>query len=159
VVVGWLDVNDIEIRAARFTDPAVQKLVSDALADLAARYGGSGDDTPVDPTDFEPPNGEFLVAEIDGELVGCGGWRGRGADAELKRMFTAQHVRGRGVARRMLAAIEESARRHGRTRLILETGDKQPEAIALYTVSGYHRIDDFGYYRDEPGVLSFGRDL
>ena len=68
-------------------------------------------------------------------------------------MYTAPTARGRGVARRMLAAVEESARAHGRRRMILETGDKQPEAIALYNSSGYERIDNFGYYRDEPGVL------
>jgi GNAT superfamily N-acetyltransferase len=152
-------VTDIEIRVARFDDPDVQKLVADALADLAARYGGSGDDTPVSPSDFAPPAGVFLVAVQDGELIGCGGWRSHGADAELKRMYTAPAARGRGVARQVLAALEESARSHGRRRLILETGDRQPEAIALYTRSGYALIDKFGYYRDELGVLSFGRNL
>jgi GNAT superfamily N-acetyltransferase len=154
-----LTVTDIEIRVARFDDPDVQKLVADALAELAVRYGGSGDDTPVAPSDFSPPSGAFLVAEADGELIGCGGWRTHGEDAELKRMYTAPSARGRGVARRVLAAVEESARAHGRRRLILETGDRQPEAIALYTTSGYDLIDNFGYYRDEPGVLSFGRPL
>jgi GNAT superfamily N-acetyltransferase len=153
------DVTEIEIRAARFDDPEVQKLVSDALADLAVRYGGSGDDTPVAATDFEPPAGQFLVAVADGELIGCGGWRAHGADAELKRMYTAPTARGRGVARRVLAAVEASARAHGCRRLILETGDKQPEAVGLYTSSGYELIDNFGYYRDEPGVLSYGRVL
>jgi GNAT superfamily N-acetyltransferase len=153
-------VTDIEIRVARFDDPDVQKLVADALADLAVRYGGTGDDTPVDPSDFEPPSGVFLVAvSPDGELIGCGGWRTHGADAELKRMYTAPAARGRGVARRVLAAVEESARAAGKPRLILETGDRQPEAIALYTACGYALIDNFGYYRDEPGVLSFGRRL
>lgn len=151
--------SEIEIRAARFDDPAVQKLVADALADLAARYGGNGDDTPVAVTDFEPPNGEFLVAVADGELVGSGGWRSHGDFAELKRLYTAPNARGRGVARRMLAAVEESARSYGRKRLILETGDKQPEAVGLYISLGYQRIANFGYYRDEPGVLSFARDL
>lgn len=157
--LGWLDVTEIEIRTTRFDDPAVQKLVSEALADLAARYGGTGDDTPVAASDFEPPHGEFLIAVLDGELIGSGGWRSHGGDAELKRMYTSPRARGRGVARRILAAVEESARRQGRKRLILETGDKQPEAIALYRSCGYELIDNFGYYRDEPGVLSFGRTL
>lgn len=151
--------TEIEIRVARFDEPEVQKLVSDALADLAVRYGGSGDDTPVAATDFDPPAGQFLVAFADGELVGCGGWRVHGDDAELKRMYTAPAARGRGVARRVLAAVEDSARAHGRRRLILETGDRQPEAVGLYTSCGYELIDNFGYYRDEPGVLSYGRPL
>jgi ribosomal protein S18 acetylase RimI-like enzyme len=74
-------------------------------------------------------------------------------------MFTAPAARGRGLARRMLAAVEESARAAGCSRLILETGDKQPEAIALYESSGYQRIEDFGYYKDEPDVLSFAKPL
>jgi GNAT superfamily N-acetyltransferase len=154
-----LTVGTIEIRAARFDEPEVQKLVAEALGDLSQRYGGSGDDTPVAASDFAPPEGRFFVA-VDGDrLVGCAGWRVHGDDAELKRMYTAPAVRGRGVARRMLATIEESARADGRKRVILETGDKQPEAIALYASAGYHRIEDFGFYRDEPGVLSFARDL
>ena len=152
--------GEIEIRVARFDEPEVQKLVAEALGDLSERYGGgSGDDTPVEASDFAPPKGRFFVAAEGHRLVGCAGWRVHGADAELKRMYTVPTARGRGVARRLLATIEESARADGRKRVILETGDKQPEAIALYASAGYHRIDDFGFYRDHAGVLSFARDL
>lgn len=151
--------TEIEIRPARFADPAVQALVKEALADLGERYGSSGDDTPVALTDFDPPGGAFFVA-YDGERpVGCGGWRVHGEDAELKRMYTAPAVRGKGVARRLLAAIEESARSAGHKRVILETGSKQPEAVGLYESSGYERIADFGYYKDYPNVLSYARTL
>ena len=151
--------SEIEIRAARFDEPEVRKLVADALAELSRRYGGSGDDTPVSPTDFDPPAGCFFVAVAGGDPVACAGWRRHDGDAELKRMYTAPAARGRGVARRMLATIEESARAAGCKRVILETGDLQPEAIALYTSAGYERIEDFGYYKGEEGVLSFARDL
>ena len=151
--------TEIEIRPARFADPAVQALVKEALADLGERYGSSGDDTPVALTDFDPPGGAFFVA-YDGERpVGCGGWRVHGEDAELKRMYTAPAVRGKGVARRLLAAIEESAGSAGHKRVILETGSKQPEAVGLYESSGYERIADFGYYKDYPNVLSYARTL
>ena len=136
--------------------------MAEALRELVARYGGDGDATPVDPVEFAPPQGAFLVALADGAPVGCAGWRSHGEDglvAELKRMYTAPAARGRGIARRLLAAVEQSARGYGRKRLILETGDLQPEAIGLYRSAGYDRIEDFGFYRDEPGVLSFGRDL
>ena len=150
----------IKIREAGFGDPDVQRLIAAALTELSARYGGSGDDTPVTAADFTPPNGAFLVAEDEtGRLLGCAGWRTHGADAELKRMFTIADARGRGVARQVLAAIEDSARERGRERVILETGDKQPEAIALYEKYGYERIEDFGYYKGEPGVLSYARTL
>ena len=150
---------DIEIRAARLDEPAVQQLITEALAELSRRYGGSGDDTPVAPTDFEPPAGAFVVAYAGDDLLGCAGWRARGTDAELKRMFTTPAARGRGVARRVLTAIEDSARERGCKRVILETGDKQPEAIALYLKCGYERIEDFGYYAGEDGVRSFARVL
>ena len=74
-------------------------------------------------------------------------------------MFTMPAARGRGVARRLLAAIEESARADGFRRVILETGDRQPEAIALYESLGYVRIPDFGYYKGHEGVLSYARRL
>jgi GNAT superfamily N-acetyltransferase len=152
-------VGEIEIREARFAEPEVQKLVAEALGDLSRRYGGSGDDTPVESSDFAPPMGRFFVACDGDRLVGCAGWRAHGDDAELKRMYTAPAARGRGVARRLLAAIEESAQADGRKRLILETGDKQPEAIGLYTSAGYRRIDDFGFYQGHEGVQSYARDL
>nr|WP_230416807.1 GNAT family N-acetyltransferase [Micromonospora tarapacensis] len=137
-------------------------MITATLADLGARYGGSGDETPIDAGEFTPPAGTFLVAYLDGQPVGCGGWRSHGADgdtAELKRMYTSPQARGRGVARTVLAAIERSAREHGRKRIILECGDRQPEAIAMYTAAGYDRIPNFGYYAEEPGCLSFGRIL
>jgi GNAT superfamily N-acetyltransferase len=155
-------VSEIEIRAARFDSPEAQGLIRAALADLGRRYGGSGDDTPIDAAEFAPPAGAFLVAYLAGEPVGCGGWRSHGDagdTAELKRMYTSPQARGRGVARAVLAAVERSAREHGRKRLVLECGDKQPEAIAMYTSAGYERIANFGFYKDEPGCISFGRAL
>jgi GNAT superfamily N-acetyltransferase len=146
----------------RYGAPVAQRLVADAMADLAVRYGANGDDTPVNPAEFDPPDGAFMVAYLDGRPVGCGGWRShRGADevAEVKRMYTVPEARGRGIARAVLGAVEESARRSGRKRVILETGQRQPEAIALYEASGYERIPPFGYYRYEPEVVSLGRDL
>ena len=154
-----LSVPEIKIKPASFGDPAVQALLLEVLDELSERYGGSGDDTPIEDDDFTPPAGAFFVADDGSRLVGCAGWRRHGDDAELKRMYTAKSVRGRGLGRRLLAAIEESARAAGCRRLILETGDKQPEAIALYRSAGYLRIDDFGYYKGYPDVLSFAKTL
>jgi GNAT superfamily N-acetyltransferase len=139
-----------------------QALIEAAMADLNGRYEGDGDGTPVSAPDFEPPAGAFLVAYLDGEAVACGGWRSfgdGGTVAELKRLYTAPDARGRGVGRQVLAAVEGSARSYGRSRMILETGGRQPEAIKLYLSSGYQPIENFGYYRDAPDVVSLGRDL
>ncbi|BCB90500.1 GNAT family N-acetyltransferase [Phytohabitans suffuscus] len=151
----------IEIRRVGYLDPDAQALVEATMADLRERYG-DGDGTPVDPADFEPPRGAFLVAYLDGAPVASGAWRAHGTDgatAEVKRMFTAAHARGRGIARAVLAEVERTAHEHGRRRMVLETGSRQPEAIRLYQACGYRRIPDFGFYRDAPDVRSFGKDL
>jgi GNAT superfamily N-acetyltransferase len=155
-------VGPVEILPVPYDDPRAGELLRLAMADLGARYGGSGDQTPVDPAEFAPPAGAFLIARLAQRSAGCGGWRTLAADpdaAEIKRMFTVPAFRGRGVASALLAALEESARSAGKKRIVLETGDRQPEAIALYVKLGYERIPDFGYYRDHDGVRSFGRSL
>jgi GNAT superfamily N-acetyltransferase len=160
--VPCLLVTDIEIRPTRFGAPVARALVAAAMADLGARYGGAGDETPVDDVEFDPPNGLFMIAWRQGGPIGCVGWRSHeNADeiAELKRMYVTPDARGSGVAAMLLAAVEDAARSQGRVRMILECGDKQPEAVGLYERSGYVRIPDFGFYRDAPGVRSYGRDL
>jgi GNAT superfamily N-acetyltransferase len=132
------------------------------MADLGARYGGDGDDTPVYDIEFDPPNGLFMIAWRNGTPVGCAGWRSHGEEdeiAELKRMYVTPDARGTGIAEALLAGVEDAARSAGRIRMILECGDRQPEAVALYFKCGYSKIDNFGFYRYQPGVLSFGRDL
>ena len=154
--------TDIEIRPTRYLAPVAQTLASAAMAELAGRYGGPGDDTPIEAMEFDPPEGGFFVAWRAGEPVGCAGWRSHAGDratAELKRMYVSPSARAAGVATALLAAVEESAVVQRRTRLILECGERQPEAIALYEKLGYTRIPDFGHYKDAPGVRSYGRDL
>ena len=151
--------SEIKIRQVTFTEPVVQVLLTEVLAELSERYGGTGDDTPIGADDFTPPDGAFFVADDGERLIGCAGWRRHGDAAELKRMYTAKAARGRGLGRRILATIEESAREAGCRRVILETGDRQPEAVGLYESAGYLRIEDFGYYRGHPGVLSYGKTL
>jgi GNAT superfamily N-acetyltransferase len=152
-------VPEIKIKLVAYDDPAVQPLLTEVLDELAQRYGGSGDDTPVAAADFAAPGGAFYVADDGDRLIGCAAWRRHDEDAELKRMFTTKAARGRGLARRLLRVIEESARAAGCKRVILETGDKQPEAVALYESAGYLRIEDFGYYKDHDGVLSYAKSL
>ena len=156
---------DIDIRVAALGEPVVRELLVEVLDELKQRYGGSGDDTPVADDDFTPPNGVFFVVAggvgpmVGGRLIGCAGWRRHGEDAELKRMFTTKAARGRGLGRRLLAVVEQSAREAGCRRVVLETGDRQPEAIGLYESAGYTRIPDFGYYKDHQGVLSYAKAL
>ncbi|MFH8346190.1 GNAT family N-acetyltransferase [Streptomyces sp. NPDC018045] len=123
--------------------------------EYAQRYDSEGDMTPLDPAMFRPPHGRYLLAYEDGRPLATGGWRSQDAnpegyadgDAEIKRMFVVEEARGRGLARRILAALEADARAAGRTRMVLETGVKQPEALALYASSGYRMVSKFGLYR------------
>jgi GNAT superfamily N-acetyltransferase len=155
-------VSEIVIKPMRYGAPVSQQLIGAALADLGERYDGSGDDTPLSAADFDPPDGAFLVAYVDDAAAGCAGWRTHddaATVAELKRMYVMPQYRGRGVARALISALESSAIEQGRTRMIMETGSRQPEAIALYESAGYVRIEDFGFYKHEEDVRSFGRDL
>ncbi|MFE0208874.1 GNAT family N-acetyltransferase [Streptomyces sp. NPDC058985] len=158
----------MNIRRVAFDHPDAVKLNDEVQAEYDLRYGDGGDATQLDPSDFAPPNGLYLVAyDESGAPVASGGWRGQDAndegnldgDAELKRMFVIEQVRGRGVARRILAALEEDARAAGRTRMVLETGTKQPEAVALYLSSGYEPCTKFGYYRFHEESLCYAKAL
>jgi GNAT superfamily N-acetyltransferase len=161
-------VSDLEIRPTRFGAPAARTLVAAAQADLAARYG-DGDQNPIEALEFDPPEGAFLVAYLGGQPVACGGWRtlSHFADeaeiaddvAEIKRMYAVPTARGTGVASALLTALEDSARTHGMRRVVLETGELQPEALRFYRKNGYEQIPNYGYYRAEPDCVSFGRDL
>ncbi|MFJ1915912.1 GNAT family N-acetyltransferase [Streptomyces sp. NPDC088147] len=146
----------MNVRATSFDHPDAVKLNDRVQGEYAERYGDEGDATPLAPGMFEPPRGLYLIAYDDrGAPVATGGWRTQeknedgyaDGDAEIKRMYVTPEVRGHGLARRILAALEDDARAAGRTRMVLETGTKQPEAISLYLSSGYEPCAKFGHYR------------
>ena len=134
-------------------------MIDEVQREYVIRYGGP-DDTPVDPAEFAPPLGLFLVGYIDGAPVCCGGWRAyEDGTVEIKRMYVTPAARGRGLARAMLAELELTAKRAGHRRLVLETGQKQPEAIALYRSAGYTDVPEFGYYAGWPLSVHLGKSL
>jgi len=156
------------IRRVPFDHPDAVKLNDQVQAEYHVRYGDGGDATELAPADFAPPNGVYLIAYDEWDSpVATGGWRaqdtnGEGnldGDAELKRMYVIEEMRGRGLARRILTALEDHARAAGRRRMVLETGTKQPEAIALYTSSGYEPCAKFGYYRHFEDSRCFAKAL
>jgi GNAT superfamily N-acetyltransferase len=136
-------------------------MIDDLQQVYVERYGDV-DVTPVDPAQFAAPLGYFVIGYLDGVPVACGGWRVNdelvGA-AEIKRMYVVDSARGRGLSRLVLAHLEATAREAGRERMVLETGTRQPEAISLYTSSGYEAIPNFGVYRDHPESRCFGKSL
>jgi ketosteroid isomerase-like protein/GNAT superfamily N-acetyltransferase len=103
----------------------------------------------------------FLVARDEtGRAVGCGALRplDDGA-AELKRMYVRPEERGRGLGWVILIALEVEAQRQGFGVVRLETGDFQPEAMALYRAAGYREIPPFGGLADGPHTRCFERRL
>lgn len=128
-------------------------------AELDARYGNDDHEPGTAPTADDVP--VFLVArDGQGRAVACGGLRplepGR---AEVKRMYVEPDRRGSGVATLVLRAIEDEARALGVTRLLLETGTLQPEALRFYLREGYERIENFGPYAGEEQSVCCARDL
>jgi GNAT superfamily N-acetyltransferase len=150
----------VEVRAASFGGADVVALVGEVQAHYVEIYGGE-DQTPMTPDDFVAPEGTFVIAELDGEPVGCGAFRRHdGTDvAEIKRMYVRSGERGQGVGRAVLEDLERRAAAAGYARVVLETGARQPEAIALYTSTGYLEIEPYGFYRCSPLSRCFGKDL
>ncbi|MDP9407360.1 MAG: GNAT family N-acetyltransferase [Actinomycetota bacterium] len=134
----------VEIRSTRLDDPVAARLIDDLQADLTVRYG-EPDPVQTHVQDFWPPRGIFLVAWLDGRPVGCVGLKEVDTGvAELKRLYVAPSARGAGVARALLAAVEEHARGAGARAIRLITGEAQPEAVALYASAGWRRGELFG---------------
>lgn len=96
------------------------------------------------------PTVTFLVARQDGAVVGCCALVRKQGYGEIKRMFVADAARGHGVGRRLLAAIEDEARKSKVPLLRLETGIRQPEAQQLYRTSGFSDTPPFGDYEADP---------
>jgi GNAT superfamily N-acetyltransferase len=148
-----------ELRAVGYADPVAQHLVERVQQEYVVRYGGR-DAAVVDPAEFSPPLGLFLVAEVDGVAAGCGGWRVHGDGvAELKRMYVEPAFRRRGIAALVLAELERSAAAAGHRHLLLNSGDRQPEALALYARAGYAPVAGYGVYADSPGAVFLAKDL
>lgn len=156
----------LELRVVGYDHPDVAALVAAVQEEYVQRYGGH--DSPLAAGEFVPPGGSFLVGYLDGRPVACGGWRRRepeeelglrDGDVEVKRMFVVRAMRRRGYSRLLLAELERTAAIAGGRRMVLETGTRQPEALGLYTSSGYSPITPFGDYRHAPHSRYLGKPL
>jgi GNAT superfamily N-acetyltransferase len=159
-------VPDLRIERLPISHPDAARLVEEVQQEYVARYG-SRDDTPLEEGEFAPGKGMFFVGYVDNEPTVSGAWRwhpevagvDRGPCAEIKRMYVASAQRGSGHARAMLDHLEGRAAVAGAVAVILETGARQPEAIALYQSSGYLPVPGFGFYRDSPLSRCFAKLL
>jgi GNAT superfamily N-acetyltransferase len=155
---------DVTITAEALAGAVARALIAALDAETSARYPNPDDNFfELDAEEVADGRGAFLVARIGREPAGCGAVRLIGGwevvTAEIKRMYVAPSARGRGLGGRILTALEAEAEKLGARRLVLETGARQPEAIAVYTRAGFVPIPRFGPYADAPASLCFGKDL
>jgi putative acetyltransferase len=139
-------------------NPDFQALVQLLDRELAARDG-------ADASFYAQYNKIALIRHVvvayqADEPVGCGAFKEFEADAvEIKRMFVQPGHRQRGVAQAVLAELEQWAAELSYPSCVLETGKRQPEAIALYERSGYVRTPNYGQYIGMENSVCFRKPL
>jgi len=137
----------------------IHELLKASDAYMAALYPAESNHL-LDVRELCRPGVTFIVARMGGRAVGCGaivesadGW------AEIKRMFVSPVARGQSIGRRLLQRLEATAVDKGIPLLRLETGIKQPEALALYRSAGFVEIGPFGKYGPDPLSLFMEKPL
>jgi GNAT superfamily N-acetyltransferase len=127
------------LTAVSYDSPDARRLTQALHREQLATYGFADDPADTPPGEFDPPQGTFLLASAPGgPVVACCGWRAAGpGTAELKRLYVEPSARGQGLARHLMEALEQHARRSGKTRMILETGARSHAALAIFTSCGF----------------------
>lgn len=139
-------VNQLRFVAVGQGDPLAEPLLSELAVEYATRYGVTEQAVSTwlrnhPAVEFAPPRGGMLIGLRDGHPVTGGAFqRFDDATAELKRIWTDSRYRQRGYAKALLAELETQIAARGYRRVYLTTGDRQPEAEALYLSSGYTRL-------------------
>lgn len=113
----------------------------------------------MSPAELDRPEIAFLVARRDGNALGCVALVDCGDYAEVKRLYVSDAARGRGLARALMAAVEDRARARGHRAVFLETGEALVAAAALYRALGYRKRGPFGDYADHPASLFMEKAL
>jgi GNAT superfamily N-acetyltransferase len=150
---------NISLRQVDPDDAGARRLIAELDRDLNRRYPGSlvhG----IDVDEFKSAGGYFVLLSAGerGVAVACAAFRPVTADCvEIKRVFVEEAFRGRGYARTILRHLEEVAKQRGFRGMVLETGVRQPEAIALYQSAGYFRIPNFAAYAGNPNSVCFAK--
>jgi GNAT superfamily N-acetyltransferase len=147
--------TDLRAEVSRALINALNAELSGAYPEPGATHFG------LSAEDVAPGRGAFLVVYCGGTPVGCGAVRLTDSETgELKRMYVAPAVRGKGLGRQLVAALEREGRALGARRLILETGIRQAAAIGLYRGCGFTPIPLYGEYLLSPETsLCFGKSL
>ncbi|HEY8938368.1 MAG TPA: GNAT family N-acetyltransferase [Cyclobacteriaceae bacterium] len=135
----------LQLNRTTSSDPDFQRLVAALDRELSTLYGA--EQKFFDGHNKIDVSAKVIVACHQNQPVACGCFRPVDSTCvEVKRMFTTPEMRNQGFAKKVLNALEAWAAEEGFTRVILETGNKQPEAVAAYTKSGYKVIANYGPY-------------
>ncbi|MEP6690844.1 MAG: GNAT family N-acetyltransferase [Gemmatimonadaceae bacterium] len=153
--------DGVTIRGSTLASPEARELIAALDAELSALYPEPGaTHFRLDTSEVAEGQGAFLVATLDDKPIGCGAIRRIDErTGEIKRMYVRPAARGRGVGRDLLRALETEARALGLTRVALETGARQLEALALYQHAGFAPIPPFGEYVGSPTSVCMAKDL
>lgn len=156
-----MELADLEIRREDVSSSIATAMIRALNTELAERYPEEGaNHFRLDREEVAEGRGAFLVAYNGGEPVACGAIRRVDPDtAEIKRMYVAPQSRRRGIARRLLAMLEAEGRRLRVKQIVLETGARQPEALALYERAGFGRVSPFGEYVGSPLSVCMAKQL
>ena len=101
-----------------------------------------------------------VVCYVDEKAIGCGAFRESDQHTiEIKRMFVSAAYRGKKIGMHILNELEIWAAELNYSAAILETGIKQPEAIRLYEKAGYHRIDNYGHYKNAANSVCMAKKM
>jgi putative acetyltransferase len=151
----------VEIRREDLLSVVSQQLILALNSELEHRYPEEGANFfRLDADEVAEGRGGFFVAYIDQKPVGCGAVRRvEPGLAEIKRMYVDPSVRGRRVGRKILNVLEAESRKLGARRIVLETGPRQPEAIALYAHAGFSEIPLYGEYIGSLFSVCMAKDL
>jgi GNAT superfamily N-acetyltransferase len=154
--------DPLTIARADFEAGSSQALVAALNAELTGMYSEPGaNHFGLDPAEVSGERGAFLIVSYNGAPVGCGAVRLITPDTgELKRMYVAPTMRGKGLAKQLVAALEAEARALGAKSLVLETGVRQLAALALYRGAGFQPIPLYGEYCLSPETsVCLGKEL
>jgi GNAT superfamily N-acetyltransferase len=135
----------LELRAAGVDDPVAHTLLTEYFAMRVEGFTDRVYNTVFpDPAKFTPPSGVFLIAELNGQPVGCAGIRMLSpVRAELKHLYVRDEARGRGVGGALVRELERRAVVFGATDMVLDTHDSLVAAARLYARGGYVEIDPY----------------
>lgn len=144
----------VQFRRCALASSDAARLIAALNSELSATFPEPGaNHFSLSVADVSPGDGAFLIAYLDDRAIGCGAVRRLDrATAELKRMYVDPSVRGQGVGRSLVAALEQEARLLGVGRVVLETGTRLSSAIRMYEAMNYVRIPLFGEYLSSPNT-------